>query len=237
LLGTKLGNILTDHSVSIREHQAETTMQTQPASKTTHSSSEQAILEAAETLFAKKGFDAVSMSAIAKLANTSKPNIYHHFKNKNELYLAVMKAAVQRSSMLLDELEDAPGSFRQHLSDFSVGQLHNILTHNRSTQLILRETLSGGTQNGQEIARHVVEEVFSRLVAMVQQGQQENEIRNDIDPALAAFMVVAANMFFFQANPIIQTIPEIHFTNDARAFSAGVMDILFNGILRQGEDK
>jgi len=209
-------------------------MQTLPNSETIYSSGERAILEAAETLFAEKGFDAVSMSAIAKLANTSKPNIYHHFKNKNDLYLAVMRAAVQRSSVLLDALEDAPGTFGQRLSDFSVGQLHNILTHNRSTQLILRETLSGGTQNGQEIARHVVEEVFSRLVAMVQQGQQENEIRNDIDPALAAFMVVAANMFFFQANPIIQTIPEIHFTNDAPAFSAGVMDILFNGVLRKG---
>jgi len=212
-------------------------MKNQPESNAIHSSGEKAILEAAETLFAEKGFDAVSMSAIAGLANTSKPNIYHHFKNKNELYLAVMKAAVQRSSVLLDSLEDAPGTFRQHLSDFSAGQLGNIMSHKRSTQLILRETLSGGTQNGQEIARHVVEEVFSRLVAMVQQGQHENEIRDDIDPALAAFMVVAANMFFFQANPIIQTIPEIHFTNDARAFSAGVMDILFNGILRQGEDK
>jgi len=212
-------------------------MKNQPESNAIHSSGEKAILEAAETLFAEKGFDAVSMSAIAGLANTSKPNIYHHFKNKNELYLAVMKAAVQRSSVLLDSLEDAPGTFRQHLSDFSAGQLGNIMSHKRSTQLILRETLSGGTQNGQEIARHVVEEVFSRLVAMVQQGQHENEIRDDIDPSLAAFMVVAANMFFFQANPIIQTIPEIHFTNDARAFSAGVMDILFNGILRQGEDK
>ncbi len=230
-------HILTDRSVSTTEQLKYEAMQTLPNSETIYSSGERAILEAAETLFAEKGFDAVSMSAIAKLANTSKPNIYHHFKNKNDLYLAVMRAAVQRSSVLLDALEDAPGTFGQRLSDFSVGQLHNILTHNRSTQLILRETLSGGTQNGQEIARHVVEEVFSRLVAMVQQGQQENEIRNDIDPALAAFMVVAANMFFFQANPIIQTIPEIHFTNDARAFSAGVMDILFNGILRQGEDK
>jgi len=91
------------------------------------------------------------MSAIARLANTSKPNIYHHFKNKNELYLAVMKSAVQRSSMLLDSLEEAPGTFRQHLSGFSAGQLNNILTHNRSTQLILRETLSGGTQNGQRL--------------------------------------------------------------------------------------
>ena len=67
---------------------------------------EQGILDAAEILFAEKGFDAVSMSAIAKLANTSKPNIYHHFKNKNELYLAIMKTAVQRSSVLLDALED-----------------------------------------------------------------------------------------------------------------------------------
>ena len=212
-------------------------MQTQADNKAVYSSGEQAILEAAETLFAEKGFDAVSMSAIARLANTSKPNIYHHFKNKNELYLAVMKAAVQRSSMLLDALEDAPGTFGQHLSDFSAGQLNNILAHSRSTQLILRETLSGGTQNGQEIARHVVGEVFSRLVAMVHQGQQDNEFRDDIDPALAAFMVVAANMFFFQASPIMQHIPEAHFTNDASTFSNGVMDILFNGVLRKGEDK
>ena len=212
-------------------------MQTQADNKAIYPGGEQAILEAAEALFAEQGFDAVSMSAIARLANTSKPNIYHHFKNKNELYLAVMKTAVQRSSMLLDALEDAPGTFKQHLSDFSAGQLNNILAHKRSTQLILRETLSGGTQNGQEIARHVVGEVFARLVTMVRHGQQEHEFRDDIDPALAAFMVVAANMFFFQASPIMQHIPEAHFTSDAQAFSAGVMDILFNGVLRQGEDK
>ena len=212
-------------------------MQTQSDNKTIYSSGEQAILEAAETLFAEKGFDAVSMSAIARLAKTSKPNIYHHFKNKNELYLAVMKSAVQRSSVLLDSLEEAPGTFRQHLSDFSAGQLHNILTHSRSTQLILRETLSGGTQNGHEIAKHVVGKVFSRLVAMVRHGQQENEFRDDIDPALAAFMVVAANMFFFQASPIMKHIPEADFTSDAGTFSNGVMDILFSGVLRKGEDK
>ena len=86
-------------------------MKNKPDPKTSSSSGEQAILNAAEVLFAQKGFDAVSMSAIAKLANTSKPNIYHHFKNKNELYLAVMKAAVRRSSALLDTLEHAPGTF------------------------------------------------------------------------------------------------------------------------------
>jgi TetR/AcrR family transcriptional regulator len=212
-------------------------MKKQSDNEAIYSSGEKAILEAAEVLFAEKGFDAVSMSAIARLANTSKPNIYHHFENKNELYLAVMKAAVHRSSLLLDALEDAPGSFSQHLSDFSAGQLDNILSHSRSTQLILRETLSGGTQRGQEITKHVVGVVFSRLVDLIHKGQQENEFRNDVDPSLAAFMTIAANMFFFQASPIMQHIPEANLTNDASTYSSGVMDILLNGIVQRGEHK
>ncbi len=212
-------------------------MTSQTEDKAIYSSGEQAILEAAECLFADKGFDAVSMSAIARLANTSKPNIYHHFKNKNELYLAIMKTAVQRSSVLLDALEDTPGTYAQHLKSFSAGQLDNILAHQRSTQLILRETLYGGSERGQEIAGHVVSNVFSRLIAMVQQGQQEGEFRKDIDPALAAFMIVSANMFFFQVSPVMQHLPEPHFIDDADTYSNGVMDIMFNGLLLNGEEK
>jgi len=211
-------------------------MQNPSDKKPGYSGGEQAILEAAETLFAQKGFDAVSMSAIARLANTSKPNIYHHFKNKNDLYLAVMKTAVRRSSALLDTLEHAPGTFKQHLAEFASGQLENLLTHKRSTQLMLRETLSEGSQYGQEITQMAMGEVFSRLVAMVQQGQQENEFRQNIDPMLAAFMIISANMFFFQASPTMQNIPEVEFIDDTSAYSENVMDILLNGMLQKGDD-
>ena len=212
-------------------------MQARPDHNAANSNGELAILEAAECLFADKGFDAVSMSAIALLAKTSKPNIYHHFKNKDELYLAVMKAAVQRSTVLLDSLDAAPGNFAEHLSDFSAGQLQNILAHSRSTQLILREALSGGSKRGQDIAKHVVGSVFTRLVTMVRQGQEENEFRKDLDPSLAAFMVIAANMFFFQATPVVQHIPDTTFSDDASEYSKGVMDILFNGLRQNGIDK
>jgi len=212
-------------------------MQPIRTTKTNYSNGELAILEAAESLFAEKGFDAVSMSAIASLANTSKPNIYHHFKNKDDLYLAVMKTAVQRSSALLDSLEDAPGSHGEHLAGFSAGQLQNILSHSRSTQLILREALSGGSQRGQEIAKHVVDGVFTRIVAMVRSGQQDKEFRAGLDPALAAFMIVAANLFFFQAGAIMRHIPETDFVNDADAFSEGVMDIMFHGLSSKGDIK
>jgi TetR/AcrR family transcriptional regulator len=202
--------------------------------KSNCSGGELAILKAAETLFAQKGFDAVSMSAIARLANTSKPNIYHHFKNKHDLYLAVVKTAVRRSSALLDALEDSPGTFRDRLTEFSSGQLNNILGHKRSTQLILRETLSEGSKHGQEITGLVMGNVFNRLVAMVRQGQQEREFREDIDPTLAAFMIISANMFFFQASPVMQHIQDVEFKDDSGIFSKGVMDVLINGMLREG---
>lgn len=209
-------------------------MPEQTGTKTASSSGEQAILEAAEYLFAEKGFDAVSMSAIAKLANSSKPNIYHHFKNKDELYLSIMKNAVQSTSTLLDTLEDAPGSIRQRLADFSAGQLGNIFSHKRSSQLILRETLAGNSDRGREIAKHLVGNVFSRLIAMVEKGQQRGEFRNDVDPTLAAFMVLSANTFFFQARPVIENMPEVSMTDDTATYSKGVMDILLNGLLRNG---
>lgn len=212
-------------------------MQASPDKEKPIQNGEKAILAAAEILFAEKGFDAVSMSAIAKLAGSSKPNIYHHFNSKHDLYLAVMHAAAQRSSALLDTLAEAPGTFRQRLSDFSAGHLDNILSHKLSTQLILREALSGGSRRGREIAKHVVGESFARLVAMVREGQKENEFRDDVDPALAAFMVVAANLFFFQAGAVMQHIPEARFTDDANAYCNGVMDILFNGVLRDGDEK
>lgn len=209
-------------------------MRIEPEKRPILSSGEKAILEAAEVLFAQKGFDAVSMSAIAAYAKTSKPNIYHHFKNKHDLYMAVMKSAVLRTSALLDALEDAPGTYSQRLTEFAAGQLNNILGHKRSTQLVLRETLSENSQHGRELTNLVMGEVFSRLVAMVRQGQQEDEFRKEIDPTMAAFMIVSANMFFFQASPAMQHIPDIELTDDANTYSRGVMDILISGVLRKG---
>ena len=63
------------------------------------------ILEVAEQLFAEKGFDAASINDIAQLADVSKANIFHHFKSKEGLYMAVLKSACEHSAQALDEVE------------------------------------------------------------------------------------------------------------------------------------
>lgn len=53
----------------------------------------EAILYAGTKLFAEKGFDGASMAELAELTNIASATIFYHFKNKEELFLAVMKNA------------------------------------------------------------------------------------------------------------------------------------------------
>lgn len=53
------------------------------------------ILDTAERLFTERGFHAVTMDAIADAAGLAVGSIYHHFKNKERLYLALVERALE----------------------------------------------------------------------------------------------------------------------------------------------
>lgn len=56
------------------------------------------ILAIAASLFTKRGFDGVSVREIADAAGISGPSLYHHFDSKNEIYLEVHRAALDRAA-------------------------------------------------------------------------------------------------------------------------------------------
>jgi AcrR family transcriptional regulator len=55
------------------------------------------VLRAAEELFKKSGFRAVSMEAVARDAAVSKATLYTYFRNKDELFLAVCDRMARHS--------------------------------------------------------------------------------------------------------------------------------------------
>lgn len=59
------------------------------------------ILRAAYPLFVDHGYDAVSMQEIADAVPIHKATLYHHFQNKDDLFLAVVRTAMtQRHSQI-----------------------------------------------------------------------------------------------------------------------------------------
>ena len=47
------------------------------------------ILEVAEELFARNGFDATSMDSISKEVGINKATIYYHFESKNDIIISL----------------------------------------------------------------------------------------------------------------------------------------------------
>jgi TetR/AcrR family transcriptional regulator len=189
------------------------------------------ILAAAEELFARRGFDTVSMNDIAESAGVSKANIFHHFESKNALYLAVVRNACADSIDRLQQLQHADGAIPERLADFTANHLHNMLEHDRVSRLILREIVGEqGARRAQELAEKVFGENFAILVEIVRIGQRRGELRADFDPAMLATLLIGADVFFFESQEVLRHFKDVDFAHDPERYSRMLMDLLLRGI-------
>jgi AcrR family transcriptional regulator len=86
-------------------------------------------IRAAEELFKKVGFRAVTMEMVAREANVAKATLYSHFKNKDELYVAVCArmAGILRTAVE-EALANAEGSLDSRLADAVVAKHRPVFT-------------------------------------------------------------------------------------------------------------
>lgn len=194
-------------------------------------SSIERILAAAEQLFGEMGFDAAAMSTIASHAGVSKANIFHHFKSKQELYQAVLTNACKETRERIERLENASGKFEEKLQHFAASHLQGILQHSNLARLILRDLMENGEARGKALAEQSFGPNFAKLVDIIRNGQNRGELRADIDPAMVAVMLLAANLYYFQAHPLLRHFPGVDFADDPQRYSAKLVQLMLHGIL------
>ncbi len=64
----------------------------------------EAILGAARSVFADKGFDKASIRAIASAADVDPALVHHYFGTKDQLFLAAMESPIDPGQLLPDVL-------------------------------------------------------------------------------------------------------------------------------------
>ena len=101
-------------------------------------------------------------------------------------------------------------------------------------RLIQRDLLDNGLQRGRQFAEQVFGQNFGRLVDILREGQLRGELRQDIDPALAALMVIGTNLTFFQAREVFRHFPDVNFAGSPETYSRMAMDIVLRGIQPNG---
>ena len=86
---------------------------------------EKRILEAALVTFARLGYSAASMDAIATEAGVSKPTVYQYFPSKQALFTAMM--ASRRDDMVLAFAQDSSACMVAQLYDFACRYAETVL--------------------------------------------------------------------------------------------------------------
>lgn len=110
------------------------------------------ILDAAEDIFAAKGYSATSLGDVADRVGIRSPSLYNHFKNKEALYEAVLERLLTDFSAPLAELDSGPVT-----NDRVFQWLESIVRQHHANpnlaRLLQHAALSGGPHTNELIDR------------------------------------------------------------------------------------
>ncbi|MDZ7747932.1 MAG: TetR/AcrR family transcriptional regulator [Halofilum sp. (in: g-proteobacteria)] len=193
------------------------------------------VLAAATDLFGESGFDAVSISAIAQRAGTSKANVFHHFGSKEALYLEVMRDACGQFAEAVEDLRDDSLGFEDRLVAFIRRDIELMHEQPDRSHLILREVLESGPSRGRELAGEVFHDHFGDIVALFAEGQQAGVFSREVPPSVGAVAMIACNVFLFQSQHVLRYLPGVDFVDDPARYAALISRVLLDGLRSRGE--
>ena len=147
------------------------------------------VIDAATKEFAKKGYHDASISIIASKAGISVGAIYKYFENKQDLFLTILDESISRVENLLLGLAKTDEDVMIKVEKI----LREIITASREDGVLIKLYNSMTNINDKKLASQFATEM-ERITAeiyteAIREGQENGEIRKDIDPSVAAFLL------------------------------------------------
>lgn len=149
------------------------------------------LLQAAEELFTRFGYDGTSMSDIAGRARVSVGTVYHHFADKHSMLLELIdqwgdRVSSERRRVL--PLEDILGGEPRDAIAGFLRRAYDRLRKEPSLYLVVLG-LADRDEDVRSRYRRIEELAVERWTALIELGQRRDLIRADVDPPSSAFLI------------------------------------------------
>jgi AcrR family transcriptional regulator len=172
------------------------------------------ILEAAERLFAEKGFHETAMDEIVRASKVSKGGVYFHFPSKEELFFALLdKLADALQREVQREIARRRGAVAKIQGALEV-VLRTLTSQRHLAQIILRQ----GHGLGPSFERKRLE-IYSRFARLIKENLDEALAEGSIPPInteITAYAWLGAInelvlrwIYTGQPDPLTQTLPTL----------------------------
>jgi len=190
------------------------------------------ILDTALALFSHQGYRATSMREIAQKAGVSTGNVYHHFKDKEAIFLELLDAywrAIDDPEFPINKALTT-GSFPENLEDIGRAARESVAQYRPYVTLIYVDVVEF---EGSHIRKFYSEMAgrFERFVALHRDKiKLEGKLRPEIQPASAVMLAFRTFLQYF-AVELVFGVPN-HYGKSADEEVREIAHILRHGILK-----
>ena len=182
------------------------------------------ILNAAEDVFTKKGFDEARMDDIAGETGLSKGSLYNYFKSKDDLILAILDRIFQREFKIFESLDLASVSATDAIWSFAE-------TTSKDVKVMMRLLPITYEFMGLAFRNKLVQKAFKTyfnhymdiLVPIIQHGIDSGEFRpadaKEVALAMGAIMEGTLLLWVYDKSLVD---PEVHIRSGMKLLLEGV---------------
>lgn len=157
------------------------------------------ILDTSFRLFMEKGYEHTSIQDIIdNLGGLSKGAIYHHFKSKEDILMAISDRMASESTEILAKIRDCPGMTGKE-------KLANLFRESifRTAQDKIFSAAPGFSKNPRllfTLIKETVEDAPNYILPIIKQGIADGSIQTDYPEQLTELIIIVANVWM---NPMI----------------------------------
>ncbi|HON39641.1 MAG: TetR/AcrR family transcriptional regulator [Desulfomonilia bacterium] len=142
------------------------------------------ILRSSRELFHKKGFYGTTMEEIAEYSGFDRRTIYNHFKNKEDIFSALISGILTEIAAVFDEIESEKIPTLEKLRKIVLALLDIFIENAQMLNIFMSEYEINETKKKRYISAytlkniHDYKEIESRLIRMIRQAQDEGLVVN-----------------------------------------------------------
>lgn len=141
------------------------------------------ILDAAQKLVAQHGYAGLSMRDLARESGLAKATLYHHFADKQSIYLDMLERDLRRISEHLAEAAATPGSCEERLRAVVAMYFEQMRTRRAEILARMRE-IAGMEQALRALILRYRPQLSQPIIDILQEGQRQGQFR-EMEPNMA----------------------------------------------------
>lgn len=164
-------------------------------------SSRDKILDVAEALFARRGYTGVGLREVAVQVGLGKSSLFHHFRGKADLYLAVLRRVFARIDERVAPCFEGPAAPHQRLEHAVDALIDALAEHPTTARLLLRglfedDDLPAEMEASLAEVEAAIQKTLGRVLRLLQEGVAAGAFRA-ASPGHVLQTLIGATVYHF----------------------------------------